>query len=283
MQIIYNSKTLKHNKWWTPEWDYRLKWIEKIWTEVVNIDYDLAKIWIIKVHWERYFNKIKKAFSLKQEIAEIKTNNDSFEASLISVYLSILSAKKWYYAAIRPPWHHAEKEKPMWFCFFNNIAIATQYLLDEWKKVCIIDIDWHHWNWTEKIFYKNNNVLYISIHQEDSFPNTWLSSRIWEWQWKWFNVNIPILKNSWDEEFILELEKIKDKIILFNPDIIWVSAWFDWYYKDELLNLKITLNWYKKIGEFIKSFNKKTFAVLEWGYHKDLVKCIENFCEWIKS
>ena len=78
------------------------------------------------------------------------------------------------FCAVRPPGHHAEYNKAMGFCIFNNIAVGANYLLEKYKykRIAIIDFDVHHGNGTQNIFYSNENVLYISIHQYPHFPGT---------------------------------------------------------------------------------------------------------------
>ena len=119
----------------------------------------------------------------------------------------MLAAKRGDFAVTRPPGHHAKKEEAAGFCLFNNIAIASQNLIDEGKKVCIIDIDGHHGDGTESIFYLNSKLLYCSIHQEGAYPfNSGGAENTGMEEGKGLNINLVVPRKSGDD---ILLESIK--------------------------------------------------------------------------
>ncbi|MBN1383570.1 MAG: histone deacetylase family protein [Elusimicrobia bacterium] len=178
------------------------------------------------------------------------------------------------FSLMRPPGHHAESGTLGGFCYFNNIAIAIKYLFSKKlvKKVAILDVDCHHGNGTEEIFYGDKNVLFTSIHQSPLYPGTGLTS-------KENCKNFPIAPGTDEGEYLKTLGTVLSEIKKFGPDIITISAGFDTYIKDPITNIKLTKDSYKKIGTAAKSLGIARFAVLEGGYSPDLPECIRNFIE----
>jgi acetoin utilization deacetylase AcuC-like enzyme len=277
MEILFNKKLNLHNTNSTSEGSYRTKKLEQTVNDnEINNLMLVAEKYLKSVHLSNYIRKIRRSCKVKGSMAETELTPESYKAMLTSVCLSIKAAKEGGFAITRPPGHHAFSNKAGGFCFFNNIAIATSYLLDQGKKVCIIDIDGHHGNGTQSMFRKNKSVLYCSIHEKDAYPNSGFVTDIEKTKFKNI-INIPLLKTSGDDLFIKSLEFFKYPIKEFNPDNIAISAGFDGYSKDKLLNLNYSKRGYYEAGKFILSLNKPFFAVLEGGYHEDLKECIDNF------
>ena len=115
------------------------------------------------------------------------------------------------FCAVRPPGHHAESDKAMGFCIFNNVAVGANYLLEKYKykKIAIIDFDVHHGNGTQNIFYSNEKVLYISTHQYPHFPGTGAHNE----KGKYNNIlNIPLPAGTNAPEFFNSYEHVFKKI-----------------------------------------------------------------------
>ena len=283
MEIIYLDNVLKHNKNdFLAEGSYRLDGIENF-AKKVQVKKNILSF-IFKVHTKDYFEMIKLYCKSKKNLAEVNLTPESLDAIKDSVKLSIFASENNCFAITRPPGHHAEKEFAKGFCFLNNIAIATQYLLDKGKKVCIIDFDSHPGDGTQTIFYKDKRVLFCSIHQENSYPFTkGTIYEIGESDARGFNINIPLSIDSGDDVLLKAIKFLRKYILDFNPDVIAVSAGFDGYYKDNLLSLKYTENGYYFLGREISEFKKPVFAVLEGGYHKDVLNCINSFVNGINN
>ncbi len=148
MEILYNSKFLKHNIESEAEGAYRLA----DFGDLPDTEAD-GEPYFGLIHSPAYIESIRNACINQQVLAEVSLNNDSWEAAKTAVGLSIMAAENSAFAAIRPPGHHAGNERASGFCFFNNIAIATQKLVNEGKRVFIFDIDGHHGDGTQSIFY----------------------------------------------------------------------------------------------------------------------------------
>ena len=179
------------------------------------------------------------------------------------------------FSLMRPPGHHATRNMSGGFCYFNNMAIATQKVLNTKKKVCIVDIDCHHGNGTEDIFKGQNNVLYISLHQSPLYPGTGLTSES-------NCLNYPLPPQTKEKVYVEVLEKALAQAKKFKPNIIGISVGFDTYKNDSLTNMLLEVETYRLIGRMIKNLNIPFFSILEGGYDKDMPLCIWNYIEGTK-
>lgn len=277
MKILYNRSFLSHNPASDIEGSYRLNGFAGHLEETYANGEQLLPL----VHEKDYIQSIKKACNGYECLAEVWLTPASYIAACQSVGITMKAARQGDFALIRPPGHHATRNKPIGFCFFNNIAIAAQQLVNEGKKVCIIDIDSHHGNGTQEIFYESDRVFYASIHELYSYPFTGFPTETGTGDGAGCTMNIPLIAGSDDEKFLEALEKILEKARLFEPDVVGVSAGFDGYFKDRLLNQKYTLKGYYECGFRIRRTFSNVFAVLEGGYHDDLKPCIEHFIDGI--
>ena len=174
------------------------------------------------------------------------------------------------FCAVRPPGHHAERNKAMGFCIYNNVAVGTHYLLEKYKfnKVAIIDFDVHHGNGTQDIFYDNEKVLYISTHQYPYYPGTGTEKE----KGKYNNIfNIPLPAGTTSEEYLNAYEFVLKKIKEFKPEFILLSAGFDAHKDDPLAQLQLTskdfYNLTKRTLNLAKLYCEgKVVSILEGGY-----------------
>jgi acetoin utilization deacetylase AcuC-like enzyme len=179
------------------------------------------------------------------------------------------------FAAVRPPGHHAEKSRGLGFCLFNNVAIAAQYLLKRYrlKRVLILDIDAHHGNGTQSIFYKTDKVLYISLHEDPTdFPGTGFINQVGEAAGLGFNVNVPLPFLSSDGVYLEAMEQIVVPIASqYKPEFILVSAGFDAHYADPVGSLSLSALCYERAFRMISGLAARIHSghmsqVLEGGY-----------------
>lgn len=276
MRILFNKKFLKHNPDSMFEGAYRIK----DFTDLENTEAS-GEEFLNLIHEKDYIEKIRKACFDGEYMAEVKMNRDTWDAALTAVGLTLLAAQQNDFAAVRPPGHHAYRNKSEGFCFFNNIAIASQHLVDQGKRVLILDIDAHHGNGLQDLFYCTDKVMYISIHQMFTYPMTGFPEQCGEGNGEGFTFNYPLMLNSGDKEFMAKLDKALVKGRVFNPDVCAVAAGFDGYHKDRMLNLNYSLQVYFDAGLKIRRSFRNVFAVLEGGYHEDIRKCVDTFIEGI--
>ena len=174
------------------------------------------------------------------------------------------------FCAVRPPGHHAEKNKAMGFCIYNNVAVGANYLINKYKlkKVAIIDFDVHHGNGTQDIFYDNEKVLYISTHQYPYYPGSGTNDE----KGKHNNIlNIPLPAGTTSEEYLNAYEFVLNKIKEFKPEFILLSAGFDAHKDDPLAQLQLeSKDFYsitKRTLELSKQYcDGKVVSILEGGY-----------------
>jgi acetoin utilization deacetylase AcuC-like enzyme len=174
------------------------------------------------------------------------------------------------FCPVRPPGHHAEKEKAMGFCIYNNVAVGANYLIQNYNysKVAIIDFDVHHGNGTQDIFYDNEKVLYISTHQYPYYPGSGSKNETGNHN----NIlNIPLEAGTTAEEYLNAYEYVLNKLKTFRPEFLLFSAGFDAHINDPLAQLKLQSDDFytitKRTLEVSKSFcNGNVVSVLEGGY-----------------
>lgn len=279
MKILFNKKFLNHNPNSFGEGAYRIK-------DFVNGNEDVesnGEEYITLIHSNDYLQEIRDACQHYRHLAEVELSPGSFDAAITAVGLTILASEQNDFAVVRPPGHHAKRERADGFCFFNNIAIATQKLVDEGNKVFILDIDGHHGDETQSIFYGSDQVLFCSIHQEHAYPGTGMKYETGDGNGKGYTINYPLSAGSGHAEFLTAVDAAVEAAKRFKPDIVGVSAGFDGYEKDMILNLNYTLDSYYECGYKLGQEFNNIFAVLEGGYHQDVKKCVDSFINGINE
>lgn len=193
----------------------------------------------------------------------------------------LLQGEKEVYGLCRPPGHHAETSRMGGYCYFNNAAIAAGYLNSRGAKVAILDLDFHHGNGTQQIFYNSDQVLYVSIHASPNrmFPCFWgFKTEEGEGKGKGFNFNFPLEKEINGDQYLAVLKKAGKIIKEYDPDFLIISLGFDTSKNDPLGDFRLDLSDYEKIGKEIKELGYPTLFIQEGGYNLDqLGNCAYHF------
>jgi acetoin utilization deacetylase AcuC-like enzyme len=253
-----------------------------VWKKPSKFDRSLLE----KTHNSDYINFVEKSFPekglsfLDGDTIVSPGSKDATSDAVGSIITAIDGVQnnelKNAFCAVRPPGHHAEKNKAMGFCIYNNIAVGANYLIDKYKlnKVAIIDFDVHHGNGTQDIFNSNEKVLYISTHQFPYYPGSGTEQE----KGKYNNIfNIPLPAGTTSEEYLNAYEFVLKKIEEFKPEFILLSAGFDAHKDDPLAQFQLESKDFYKITkrtlELSKLYcNGKVVSILEGGYDLNALK-----------
>ena len=253
-----------------------------IWKKPLKFDTKYLKI----AHESDYIDEVENSFPKKglhfldgDTIVSPGSRQASSDAvaSMITAIDSVQNKEfKNVFCPVRPPGHHAEKDKAMGFCIYNNVAVGAHYLIDKYKfnKIAIIDFDVHHGNGTQNIFYDNKKVLYISTHQYPFYPGTGANNE----KGKHDNIlNIPLPAGTNSEEYLNAYEHVLKKLKEFKPEFLLFSAGFDAHQDDPLAQFKLSSKDFYDITKrtlkvINKSINNKVVSILEGGYDLNALK-----------
>jgi acetoin utilization deacetylase AcuC-like enzyme len=282
--FIYDDIFLKHE---TPDWHPERKerliqiinTLQKsgLWEKLIHIkplraSHDNVAL----VHAPDYIKRIE---NFKKGYLDPDTymSEDSLEAALYAAGSVIQAVEKCRkgeiqsaFCAVRPPGHHAESNRAMGFCIFNNIAVGARYSQKiGYKKVFIIDFDVHHGNGTQHIFEADDTVFYFSTHQYPHYPGTGGDSEKGIGKGKGYTYNVPMPAGSGDKEYLHVYQNVLPDLVKgFKPDIILVSSGYDIHKNDPLSDIRISDEGIMGIVRSILSCSSNPFIfALEGGYN----------------
>lgn len=229
---------------------------------------------LLRVHDDEYVWMLKKGLI---EDGDTPAYENIFEYAKLSAGGAILAAEVKGFSIMRPPGHHAGRNgvalgaHTRGFCYLNNIAIAVRHL---GKPTLILDIDGHHGNGTQEIFYGDDKVMYVSLHRHPHYPGTGAVSEA-------NCLNFPLWGDCGDEAYLETLDGALGMVDVGRFEVVAVSAGFDTHIGD-LASLGLTENGYREIGKRIAALKKPTFFVLEGGYvgeqiGKDIDELLKGF------
>jgi acetoin utilization deacetylase AcuC-like enzyme len=191
------------------------------------------------------------------------------------------------FSLMRPPGHHATRDRAMGFCYFSNIAVTafdalagvgvadtgprpTTASREKIERVAIWDFDAHHGNWTEALVTHNERIMFASIHQYPGWPGTGTKS--------FANVlNFPIAPYSSRSNHVRAAEQALEKLLEFKPQLLLLSAGFDAYKNDPITQMTLERDDFATFGKWLADVKIPTAAILEGGYSDDLPELIDGF------
>ncbi len=293
---VYHEDYLKHtSQSYHPENPHRLKAIEKaldesgLKKELVLIDPEPATAEdILLNHSEKLYRQIESTQTYEYGNIDPDTYycRDSFAAAMLAAGGAIKAGRMVMdgvvdsaFCALRPPGHHAEPNRSMGFCLFNNIAILARWLMQEYRleRIAILDWDGHHGNGTQRSFYDTDKVHYCSLHQYPWYPGSGRASELGKGEGEGYNLNFPLAAGAGDTEFI---SAIKDGWVIvmdkYRPEILLISAGYDAFADDPYVHLEVTEKGFKtamceakKVAEIY--CHGRMMALLEGGYVYDFL------------
>jgi len=306
--IIYDDRFIDHDTGPShPECPGRLEAIVSrlrdsgMWDRLERPDFGPADMeWIERVHSAAYINRLRSACEQGRMFIDSPDSAicpGSFDVARLAVggILSAVDAVMSGQAdnalcALRPPGHHAEHDRSMGFCMFNNIAIAAEYLLKKHglKRVAIVDFDVHHGNGTQHTFESRDDVLFISLHEDPryQYPGTGYAHEQGVGAGQGFTINVPLMPRSTDYDY---RQAFKEQVIPalddFKPQFLLSSAGFDPHELDPLGHMRVTDEGFAWItGTLLDAAGRlcenRLLITLEGGYHlAGQARCVEQLLQ----
>ena len=237
------------------------------------------------IHEESYIRRIEQTRERNFTVLDPDTSacSDSYAAALRAAGGTLAAAEAVLsgshpaaFAFVRPPGHHAEADRAMGFCLFNNIAVAAMYALRRHglRRVLIVDWDVHHGNGTMHSFYESDEVLYFSVHQYPHYPGTGRTDEIGRGAGQGYTVNVPLYGGQGDSEYLYVFRQLLVPIArVYAPQLILVSAGFDTHRNDPLAGMQLSSDSYGRMAAILRQLSDECCPgrlafTLEGGYDR---------------
>lgn len=193
----------------------------------------------------------------------------SVQTAISAAALVLAGSDKVAYALCRPPGHHASISLFGGYCYLNNVAVAANWLVQQGQRVAIVDVDYHHGNGTQSIFYNRSDVLVCSIHADpfNEYPYYWgYGDEYGEGAGQNHNFNFPLPRGTQEAQYLRALEQALTKVRLFVPDIVLVSFGLDIVESDPEGGFRLDSQTLKPIGSYFRELSIPLVVVQEGGY-----------------
>jgi acetoin utilization deacetylase AcuC-like enzyme len=302
---VYAQRYLLHDPGsWHPERPDRLKAIHNALKDadllelLVRLRPDYAPLeWVERLHDPEYIKRFKAACEAGRQIFMVQDCGicrDSYQTALLAVGGVLMAVEAVMtgqvdnaFCAVRPPGHHAEHDRAMGFCFFNNVALGAIYALENFglERVAILDWDVHHGNGTQHLFQADPRVFYVSLHEDPQhcYPGTGYRREEGEGPGRGFTLNLPMRPHSDDSDYLTALKtEALPRLTAFAPQFVFISAGFDAHGSDPLAHMNLTREGYREMGELLLNLARETaqgrlVTVLEGGYNLEVLEeCVED-------
>ncbi len=236
---------------------------------------------LARVHDGDYLRRISETNGRATQLdPDTFTSPDSYEIALLAAGATVDAVERVMggshaaaVALVRPPGHHAERDKAMGFCLYNNVAIGAAHARASGAtRVAIVDYDVHHGNGTQHIFEADPHVLYISTHQYPYYPGTGAAKEVGRGPGAGFTVNIPLEAGTVDEDYHIVFDQIVVPVLRqFEPDLVMISAGFDAHERDPLGGMRLTTEAFAAMTAAVRGVAEeccrgRIVAVTEGGY-----------------